>query len=87
MIDFAKTLRVPERTLTHRDVWQPGNHEEGYLTGLDHLVSVSHISSGPGTLYTKDIPNVIFGIYLSTEYPLSYSASQSRSQIVVIELD
>ena len=41
MIDFAKTLSVPDHILTHRDVWRPGNHEDGYLTGLDNLVTVS----------------------------------------------
>jgi len=41
MIDFAKTLPVSDHVLTHRDAWQPGNHEEGYLTGLDNLITVS----------------------------------------------
>jgi len=45
MIDFAKTLPVPDRVLTHRAAWQPGNHEEGYLTGLDSLVTVRNLSS------------------------------------------
>jgi len=41
MIDFAKSPLVAGRVLTHRGTWQPGNHEEGYLTGLDSLVTVS----------------------------------------------
>ena len=41
MIDFAKTVPVPDHVLTHRDAWQPCNHEEGYLTGLDNLLTVS----------------------------------------------
>jgi len=45
MIDFAKTLLVPDHVLTHRDSWHLGNHEEGYLTGLDNLVAVSPVSS------------------------------------------
>ncbi|XP_025206661.1 inositol-trisphosphate 3-kinase homolog isoform X2 [Melanaphis sacchari] len=39
LIDFAKTRKVPEHTvLTHRRPWVPGNHEEGFLFGLDHLI-------------------------------------------------
>ncbi|XP_026811940.1 inositol-trisphosphate 3-kinase homolog isoform X1 [Rhopalosiphum maidis] len=39
LIDFAKTRQVPEHTvLTHRRPWVPGNHEEGFLFGLDHLI-------------------------------------------------
>ena len=40
MIDFTKTLPVPAnfRKLSHRQPWQPGNHEDGYLFGLDHLI-------------------------------------------------
>ncbi|GMS99018.1 hypothetical protein PENTCL1PPCAC_21193 [Pristionchus entomophagus] len=41
MIDFAKAVKAPcGRKLTHRDEWAPGNGEDGYLTGIDHLVNV-----------------------------------------------
>jgi len=41
MIDFAKTNPVPDgRRLTHRDEWVLGNHEDGYLTGLDALINL-----------------------------------------------
>lgn len=41
VIDFAKTLPVPDGVkLTHRKPWQMGNHEEGWLTGIDHLIQV-----------------------------------------------
>ncbi len=41
MIDFAKTMPVEAGTqLTHRAVWQEGNHEDGYLFGLDNMISI-----------------------------------------------
>ena len=40
MIDFAKTLRVEGRKLSHRAPWVVGNHEDGYLTGVAHLTEV-----------------------------------------------
>ena len=39
MIDFARCHRT-EGVLSHRAAWQPGNHEDGYLTGLDNLVRI-----------------------------------------------
>ena len=44
MIDFAKILHVPDRLITHRDAWQFGNHEDGYLIGIDNLIRVSSLS-------------------------------------------
>lgn len=42
MIDFGKTLPVDTpRSLTHRTPWEVGNHEDGYLHGLDNLIGVS----------------------------------------------
>ncbi|XP_021003687.2 inositol-trisphosphate 3-kinase homolog isoform X2 [Parasteatoda tepidariorum] len=41
MIDFAKTNSLPEGvSITHRSKWTYGNQEDGYLTGLDNLITV-----------------------------------------------
>ncbi|CAG4989340.1 unnamed protein product [Parnassius apollo] len=41
LIDFAKTRRVPENiVVNHRALWKQGNHEEGFLYGLDRLINI-----------------------------------------------
>uniref|UniRef100_A0A8C4Q1N9 Kinase n=1 Tax=Eptatretus burgeri TaxID=7764 RepID=A0A8C4Q1N9_EPTBU len=41
MIDFGKTRAMPVgQRLSHRKAWQEGNREDGYLTGLDHLITI-----------------------------------------------
>lgn len=46
MIDFAKTTHVPDRKITHLTPWMQGNHEDGYLTGLDGLIVIMTELSG-----------------------------------------
>ncbi|OWR41207.1 hypothetical protein KGM_208514 [Danaus plexippus plexippus] len=41
MIDFAKTVPVPEDiTIDHDSAWKVGNHEDGYLIGINNLISI-----------------------------------------------
>ncbi|KAF9820076.1 hypothetical protein SFRURICE_015145 [Spodoptera frugiperda] len=41
MIDFAKTVPVPDNvSIDHNSVWKVGNHEDGYLIGLNNLISI-----------------------------------------------
>ncbi|XP_066989554.1 uncharacterized protein [Macrobrachium rosenbergii] len=44
MIDFAKTIPLPENVhVTHRSPWSEGTHEDGYLLGLDNLIDLFSI--------------------------------------------
>lgn len=41
LIDFAKTIQLPENTdITHSNKWSVGNHEDGYLIGINNLISI-----------------------------------------------
>ncbi|XP_071486903.1 uncharacterized protein [Diadema antillarum] len=41
MIDFGKTTPLPDNcTNDHRTPWVDGNHEDGYLYGLDQMIQV-----------------------------------------------
>ena len=41
LIDFGKTVPVPENLeIDHKSAWEVGNHEDGYLIGLDCILTI-----------------------------------------------
>lgn len=41
LIDFAKTVALPESVaITHDSKWKVGNHEDGYLIGINNLIEI-----------------------------------------------
>lgn len=41
LIDFAKTVSLPNETrTTHSNEWIVGNHEDGYLIGINNLIQL-----------------------------------------------
>lgn len=41
MIDFAKTVSLPDSAnITHISEWIVGNHEDGYLIGINNLIQI-----------------------------------------------
>ncbi|RWS10601.1 inositol-trisphosphate 3-kinase A-like protein [Dinothrombium tinctorium] len=41
LIDFEKTHKIPEDVkITHESKWKSGNHEDGYLIGLNNLICI-----------------------------------------------
>lgn len=41
LIDFAKTIQLPSNTeITHNNKWSVGNHEDGYLIGINNLIGM-----------------------------------------------
>lgn len=41
LIDFAKTIELPEHVvIDHNSAWAVGNHEDGYLIGINNLIDI-----------------------------------------------
>lgn len=41
LIDFAKTVELPQNVaIDHNSAWTVGNHEDGYLIGINNMIDI-----------------------------------------------
>lgn len=61
LIDFAKTLILPPDTkINHTREWVVGNHEDGYLIGIDNLLDIfTEMAAFPATLIEVTAPSEV----------------------------
>lgn len=61
LIDFAKSRQLNENIqIDHRQLWIPGNCEEGLLYGIDQLINIFEeilTAQSNSTLYSKQKPS------------------------------
>jgi 1D-myo-inositol-triphosphate 3-kinase len=61
LIDFAKTLILPQETkINHTSEWVVGNHEDGYLIGINNLLDIfTEMTTFPVTLIEVTAPSEV----------------------------
>ncbi|XP_060108641.1 inositol-trisphosphate 3-kinase B-like [Heteronotia binoei] len=59
MIDFGKTRPTPENIhLSHNVAWTQGNHEDGYLLGLQHLIDTMQGALGKAREHQEEAASI-----------------------------
>lgn len=80
LIDFAKTVQLPANTeITHNNKWSVGNHEDGYLIGINNLIGIFEDMVNmptPASLSPSSSDEKISGEKISGH---SFSSSRSHS--------
>ncbi|XP_055716667.1 inositol-trisphosphate 3-kinase A isoform X1 [Phlebotomus papatasi] len=57
LIDFAKTIALPANvTIDHNSKWKVGNHEDGYLIGINNLIDIFTELQGQQTPPASESP-------------------------------
>lgn len=61
LIDFAKTLILPPNMdISHMSEWVVGNHEDGYLIGINNLLDIfTEMAAFPVTLIEVTAPSEV----------------------------
>ncbi|EAL42027.4 AGAP002194-PA [Anopheles gambiae str. PEST] len=89
LIDFAKTVALPESVaITHDSKWKVGNHEDGYLIGINNLIDIFSEVHDRQTLQclTERIPRLSLpddtnGIDANSDDPLRHDGCNRNSEI------
>lgn len=68
LIDFAKTVVLPNNIkINHGSIWSVGNHEDGYLIGINNLIDIfeelqSNVESGVDSVPASNVDEKIINI-------------------------
>lgn len=58
LIDFAKTVALPpNHVIDHNTTWKVGNHEDGYLIGINNLIDLFADIEASSKIPNKDVVN------------------------------
>lgn len=83
MIDFAKTFPLPANIhITHHKPWQSGNHEDGYLIGVDSLIGIlNELWTEMNGFFKKDAATSLTQVAFSPKSPLNLPINAFKQMI------
>ncbi|XP_053697249.1 uncharacterized protein LOC128744350 isoform X1 [Sabethes cyaneus] len=95
LIDFAKTVALPDGvTISHDSKWKVGNHEDGYMIGINNLIEIfEEVYEAQQVALSERIPRLSlpdlddFSSINSNNNNTRSSSSSSRSERTTINED
>lgn len=82
LIDFAKTVLLPENHFVdHSSTWKVGNHEDGYLIGINNLIDLfSELEIEINTITDSSVASSSSLTPSTSSSPASLSPKRSTSE-------